>query len=84
MDQRQTFGDAHELFSFIEAISKDAAKVSLLIDDHGVERLEGIITAITQNDDMNKTFITVDSNREVSLSNIIAVNGLFRSDYSEC
>ncbi len=84
MDQRQTFSDAYELLSFIETLQKDAAKASLLIDNDGLERLEGIITGITGNDDPNKTCITIDTKQEVTLDDIIAVNGLFRSDYSEC
>lgn len=84
MDQRQTFSDLHELLSLIIAFSEDAKKVSLLIDDNGLERLEGIITRTTQKENLNETNITVDTNREVTLKNIIAINGIFGSDYSEC
>lgn len=84
MDQRQTFANSYELISSVKALIKDAVKASLLIDNDGLERLEGIITSITQDDDLNKTFIAIDNKREVALTDIIAVNGLFRSDYSEC
>ncbi len=84
MDQRQTFSNNHELIASIEALQRDAAKASLLIDIDGLERLEGMITGITQNDDPSETVITIDGKQEVKLDNVIAVNGVFRSDYSEC
>jgi len=84
MDQRQTFKDAQQLFSFISQIFQEKQTAALLIDKDGLTRVEGIITSIQPNANVEETLIKVDENTTFTIKEIIAVNGLFRSDYSEC
>lgn len=83
MDQRETFSNEAELLSVISRFFEQKLLVSLLIDQQGLSRIEGYISAIEISDDIRKTTITVSDNK-ISLEEIIAANGLFRSDYSEC
>jgi len=84
MDQRQTFDNSHQLFEFVSSVFQQKQKAALLIDKEGLVRVEGLITAIKQQDDLDETGIVIDNGETVVLKQIIAINGLFRSDYSEC
>jgi hypothetical protein len=84
MDQRQTFKDSDQLFSFITEIFQQQQHASLLIDKDGLERAEGKITSIDPNNDVDKTIILINDTTPVLIKEIIGINGLFRSDYSEC
>ena len=84
MDQRQTFIDDNELLSVVTTIFNQKLKASLIIDKEGLTRVEGIITLIDKRDDNENTSIIIDNRDTVTLKEIIGINGLFRSDYSEC
>ena len=84
MDQRQTFKDSDQLFSFISRIFQQQQHASLLIDKDGLERVEGIITAIEPHNNVDETSIIINDTTSVFIKEIIGINGLFRSDYSEC
>ena len=47
-------------------------------------RVEGVITSIDKHDDSENTRINISGRDRVLLKEIIGINGLFRSDYSEC
>lgn len=84
MDQRETFDNSHQLYEFVSAVFQQKQQAALLIDKEGLVRIEGLITAIRQQDAIDETQIVIDNREAVLLKQIIAVNGLFRSDYSEC
>jgi hypothetical protein len=84
MDQRQVFSNEDELFSIVLTISEEKRTASLLIDQNGLTRLEGKITSINKSDRIENSYIAVDNNHNIYLKEIIGINGLFRSDYSEC
>jgi hypothetical protein len=84
MDQRQTFMNAHQLFSFVQQIFQQKQHAALLIDKEGLTRAEGMITSINLHDNIDETSIMIDDNVLVLIKEIIGINGLFRSDYSEC
>ena len=87
MDQRQTFENPEVLKALLQDLHLARAPVSLLLDRDGLTRREGLITAV---DDHSKpvTAATFTMNNRVgdpiSLQEVIAVNGIFRSDYTEC
>lgn len=84
MDQRQTFDSNHELFTFVTLVSNKKQRAFLLIDNKGLTRVEGVITLINKNNPIENTCIVIDNRDTVLLREIIGINGLFRSDYSEC
>jgi hypothetical protein len=46
--------------------------------------MEGHIASIKEKADLGSTVITLEHGEWIYLNQIIAVNGQFRSDYSEC
>lgn len=84
MDRRTTFKDDEELITFLSALQEENKKVSLLVDDEGIGRMEGRIVSIAKNKDIPNSSFTLDDNTQLLIKQVIAVNGNFRSDYSEC
>ena len=84
MDQRVTFANSDELFSFVSELFQQGKHASMLIDREGLTRAEGKITAITPNTNVDETLVTVNDIDSFAIKEIMAVNGTFRSEYSEC
>lgn len=84
MDQRTTFDNNKTLLTTICDLLRKEEKVSLLIDLQGLTRLEGHIVHIDQQEPIEKTLVKVSDAELFRLEQLIAVNGVFRSDYSEC
>jgi Mg2+/Co2+ transporter CorC len=78
MDKRETFDNLQKLKTILAALQQH--HVSLLLDNEGLSRMEGIITSMDERTDV----ITINGTNTISLNHIVAVNGQFRSDYSEC
>ncbi|MEJ7677047.1 MAG: hypothetical protein WKG06_37265 [Segetibacter sp.] len=84
MDQRTTFDSAKSLLSTLSNLHQLKEQVSLLIDLEGFTRLEGRIIRIEEQQPLEKTLIKVNDADAFLLEQVIAVNGIFHSDYSEC
>lgn len=84
MDHRNTFKNLQELQAVLLSLHHDKQKASLIIDHEGLTRTEGIITSIEQKNKDDETIFEIDYTKRFSLKQVIAVNGLFRWDYSEC
>jgi hypothetical protein len=84
MDQRATFESLSQLLSIVSDLFVQKQNASFLVDINGLTRIEGKISFIKQEKDVSKTTITIDNRSEITIDKIVAVNGLFRSDYSEC
>jgi hypothetical protein len=84
MDQRATFESLSELLSIVSDFFVQKQQASFLVDINGLTRMEGKVSFIKQEKDVSKTTITVDDISDIRIDQIIAVNELFRSDYSEC
>lgn len=84
MDQRVTFDNAKSLLSTLSGLYQKKEKISLLLDLQGLSRLEGIIDSIEEKQPLEKTLIKVNNADAFLLKQVIAVNGIFRSEYSEC
>lgn len=81
MDKRETFANIDSLKTILSNLYQQKQKASLLIDKDGLTRVEGIITHMQQNG--STATITV-GDKLIALEQIIAVNGIFRDDYTEC
>lgn len=82
MDKRETFGSPQKLLAILNNLQQQ--QVSLLVDDNGLTRMEGTITAIEEESNAANAVVTINGADRILLRQIIAVNGVFRSDYSEC
>lgn len=81
MDQRQTFSDISELKNILIKLIEDKKNADFLIEKNGLTRLSGVINELKEGGD---NLIVVNGNNEIKLNDIIAINGIFQSDYSEC
>jgi apolipoprotein N-acyltransferase len=84
MDIRDTIVTAESFFPILLQHFKSHNKVSLLIDKDGITRAEGYITNIESKDNVLNSIITLSDQTIFQIKDLIAVNGLFKSDYSEC
>ncbi|MEJ7626899.1 MAG: hypothetical protein WKF35_08550 [Ferruginibacter sp.] len=84
MDQRETFNNPEQLLTIVSTNYRQKLPSAFLIDNGGLERMEGIITAIEEGQNINKFKIIIAGKNEILLEQIIGINGIFRSDYSEC
>ena len=82
MDSRVTLNLDETFLQILESCFKQNEKVFLLLDEDGIARTEGSILAIHKVTE--KISIELDNGRKIYLSNIVAVNGIFRPEYGEC
>jgi hypothetical protein len=82
MDTRQTLVVHASFLQILHELKELQQKASHLIDDNGLCREEGFITQIIEED--KSAFIHLSNGKTISLQAIVAVNGIFLSDYSEC
>jgi hypothetical protein len=82
MDARTTLNKEGSFLALLQHEHECNRKVNLLVDQDGISRVSGFINNIfTRND---AYYIKVDDNQEFSISQIVAVNGIFSDDYTEC
>ena len=84
MDKRETFGNLEKLRTILDKLRQEQEKASLLLDQEGLTRMEGLISSIDDQPDLSTTVVTLNGDTKILLTQIVAVNGQFRSDYSEC
>ncbi len=82
MDKRDTLVVHATFLPILQSLQAAQQKASLLVDDQGIGREEGLITQITEAD--GDTLIHLSNGKIIDLKTIVAVNGTFLSDYSEC
>lgn len=81
MDTRITLNDKESFFQLLRELHGHSAKVSLLYDDNGLTRYEGLINHITGG---SEPVLQLEGGLEIPLPDLIAVNGIFVPEYSEC
>lgn len=84
MDQRQTFPNLESLRSILNEIVLKGEKASFLLDRNGLSRAEGSILSMEETQPVGDTVIKLNNDDLVYLKEIVGVNGVFRSDYTEC
>lgn len=81
MDSRVTLNKKESFLSILEELFQANQKVSILYDNHGLTRYEGLIKAIKNE---GAPDLVLGDGQSISLSSIVGVNGIFAPDYSEC
>ena len=84
MDIRDTLIVSDTFLSMLTDLHARHQKVALLADAGGITRWEGYLTAILEGEDKPKSTLVLDNGATLTVDQVIAVNGIFRSDYSEC
>lgn len=82
MDCRSTLGPGDNFTTILRDCADNAKKTALLIDENGLTRAEGFIQLIEL--DTADPYIELDNGKRISCSRIVAVNGIFLDDYSQC
>lgn len=82
MDTRITVSDRQSFFQILEQLHEDQKKVSLLYDNNGLTRYEGMISAVLSGS--SQPYLLMQDGTKINIPGVIAVNGIFAPDYSEC
>lgn len=82
MDSRQTLHTNETFMDLLKSCYTAREKVYVLVDEEGITRTEGFITAFHASE-LNPSFV-LDHLTTIAVQNLIAVNGIFRPEYGEC
>mgnify|MGYP000951427518 CR=1 FL=1 len=82
MDERCTLPVNTEFTEIIKLLIADGKHADFLIDVNGLERAAGTIVKLNEN--TTPAFIELDNGLLIDVGSIIAINGLFTSDYTCC
>jgi hypothetical protein len=82
MDCRITLKRGESFFDQLQILFRSGTEVSLLLDEGGIDRAGGLIKSIQTNDE--EPWMELESGVKIKLKTIIAVNGIFLTDYGEC
>ncbi len=84
MDSRITFDNLADLLEVLKETYLVGETASFMVDREGLSRVEGTVTGIEPGDSLGGFLIRLDNGESFFLGEVIAVNGIFRSDYTEC
>ena len=82
MDSRKTLIVTETFQKMLLELYQSKTKASLLYDDHGLTRAEDYISEFKDNG--ADSYIILENGEKIPVHTIIAVNGTFLSQYSEC
>ena len=82
MDSRQTIDRESGFIELLKQLYHDGETASLLVDDNGLTRMEGLLTRVQTAE--TGAWIELDHSSTIPVKLIVAVNGTFHPDYSEC
>jgi protein associated with RNAse G/E len=81
-DVRETLPVKANFFDTIKSLYEKWEMVHILYDDNGIICANGLITQVSEQDD--STYFVLDDATHIYIKTLIAVNGIFSADYSEC
>ena len=82
MDCRNTLAPGDSFATILRNCADTAQKVALLLDDNGLTRAEGLIQSMEL--EAADPYIKLADGKKISCSTIVAINGVFLDDYSQC
>ncbi len=82
MDTRATLAPGGSFYDKVMELHKNKQEASILYEDNGVTRANGIITSVFEKD--GKQWMRLNDELDVEIGSLYALNGTFTSDYSEC
>ena len=81
-DVRETLPVKGNFYDVIYSLLKKNETANILYDDHGITRVNSKIKEVSERNDAS--FFALENGLKINIHSIIAVNGIFSSDYSEC
>ena len=82
MDSRATLNVNETFLHILEKLALSKTKAAMLLDCKGILRAEGIIDKIMTGD--KRPYLLMTSGNKIAIETIIAVNGIFSPEYTEC
>jgi hypothetical protein len=82
MDCRLTIDKKTGFLKMLQEAFESRKPVNMLLDDDGLTRANGTITSL--NTKNNTTIITLNDQTDISMDKLVAINGIFSDDFSEC
>ena len=82
MDCRITLGNNETFIELLNQARTTGEKVAMLIDDNGLDRMEGFVATVSPTG--ASPFIEMTDGRKMALNKIVAVNGIFLPEYGGC
>ena len=82
MDERITLKKGATFFDQLKALMYSQKTASMLLDEKGLERAEGIVSEIILRPDGE--FVVIGDNPKIRITDLVAVNGIFQEDYTSC
>jgi len=80
-DVRETLTVQGDFYDMVLSLFKNKEIANILFDSNGITRANGLIREISERNE--SPFLVIDD-LKIDIHSIIAVNGIFASDYSEC
>jgi hypothetical protein len=81
-DVRETLPAKGDFYNMLLLLFKNKETVNILFDSNGITRANGLIKEISERNE--SPFLILGNDLKIEMHSIIAVNGIFTSDYSEC
>jgi len=82
MDARKTIPTGGSFYPLVMELFQHREKAAILYDDNGVTRADGFIESIFERDGLQ--WLKLEDQTEIRVDKLLAVNGTFSADYSEC
>lgn len=82
MDCRLTLRTDETFLEILSSSCEKSDKVYLLLDENGLVHVEGIVKTIRTDSSSNS--LELQNGRKIDIRLIVAVNGIFLPEYSEC
>ena len=82
MDSRQTLVVHATFEQMLNELKENKQPAALLFDEEGLTRHEGTVTQLRE--ETGEMYVDLSDGKSIPLKAIVAVNGIFLSDYSEC
>jgi hypothetical protein len=81
-DIRETLPANGNFYEIILSLYQKKETINILYDDKGLTRANGSINYLSE--DKEHPYLVLDNGVQINIPSIVAVNGIFASDYSEC
>jgi hypothetical protein len=81
-DVRETLPVKASFFDMINLLYQKQETIHVLYDENGITRASGIITQVCEQD--ARSYFVLEDGIHIYIKTLIAVNGIFAADYSEC
>ncbi len=81
-DVRETLPVKGNFYDLILSLFQNKETANILYDNNGITRANGTIKKVSERNE--SPFFVLNDDLKIDINSLIAVNGIFASDYSEC